>query len=316
MKTAIQKLGFGTWQFGGENLIGGKHAGWGYVDEREAVQAVCLALEQGIRFFDTADSYGEGRSEEILGKAFQSYQNANFVICTKFGNRRDNQGNPFQDFSPEWLEKAVINSLNRLQIDCIDVLLFHSPPDDFDWENYDVTILNQLLHKGYIKKYGVSSKTINGALRVAESRFGSAIEAIFNALDRRAEEYLFNKHMDFEYEFIARVPLASGFLKEKYLYTTPDFAENDWRYYLPERDKSWLLKSARNLAFLDELPGGITVSGLRYVLYHSGVGIVIPGMKNREQVKANLQAIELGALAPEVVEKIKQAVPDVPEHWK
>jgi myo-inositol catabolism protein IolS len=316
MKTATHKLGFGTWQFGGENIIGGKHTGWGYVDEKEAIQAVCFALDRGIQFFDTADSYGEGKSEEILGKAFQSYPNANFVICTKFGNRKDNQGNPFQDFSPEWLEKSVINSLNRLKIDCIDILLFHSPPDEFDWKNYDFTILDRLIQKGYIKRYGVSSRTIKGALKVSENRFGSAIEAIFNALDKRAEEHLFNNYNDFEYEFIARVPLASGFLKEKCLYKTPNFAENDWRYYLPDRDKRWLLESVRKLSFLNELPGGITVSALRYVLHHSGVGVVIPGMKNPKQVIANLQAIELGALAPEVVKNIKQAVPDVPAHWK
>lgn len=316
MRTAIHKLGFGTWQFGGGNSLGGKPTGWGHIDEKEAVKAVCLALEQGIQFFDTADSYGEGRAEELLGKAFQSYQNANFIICTKFGNRKDNQGNSFQDFSPEWLEQAVINSLTRLKIDCIDILLFHSPPDNFDWHNYDVTILNQLIQKGYIKKYGVSSKTIKGTLRVVENRFGSAIEAIFNVLDRRAEEYLLNSHIDFEYEFIARVPLGSGFLKERYLYITPAFAENDWRHYLPERDKSWLLESTRKLAFLNELLGGITVSALRYVLYHSGVKVAIPGMKNSEQVKANLQAAKLGPLLPEVVEKIRQAVPDVPAHWK
>ena len=315
MKTAIPKLGFGTWQFGGENLIDGKHKGWGYIDDREAIQAVHLALDRGIRFFDTADSYGDGRSEAILGKAFQSYQSANFIICTKFGNRKDNQGNSFQDFSPEWLEKAVINSLKRLQVDCIDVLLFHSPPDDLDWKNYDATILDRLIQKGYIKKYGVSSKTIKGALKVVEDNFGSAIEGIFNALDRRAEESLFKK-VNSEYKFIARVPLASGFLQPKYLYATPDFAENDWRRYLPVRDQNWLLESTRKLDFLDKLPGGITVSALRYVLYHSGVGVVIPGMRNPEQVKVNLQALELGALAPEVVEKIKQAVPDVPGHWK
>lgn len=315
MKTASHKLGFGTWQFGGENIIGGKHKGWGYIDDKEAIQAVHLALDRGIQFFDTADSYGEGKSEEILGKAFQSYPSANFIVCTKFGNRKDNQGSSFQDFSPEWLEKAVINSLERLKIDCIDILLFHSPPDDFEWKSYETTTLDRLIQKGYIKKYGVSSKTIKGALKVAECKFGSVIEIIFNALDRRAEDYLFN-HVDYEYEFIARVPLASGFLKQKYLYKTPEFAENDWRHYLPERDKSWLLESAKKLAFLDELPGGITVSALRYVLYHSGVGVVIPGMRNPEQVKANLQAVEFGALAPEVVEKIKQAVPDVPEHWK
>jgi aryl-alcohol dehydrogenase-like predicted oxidoreductase len=315
MKTATAKLGFGTWQFGGETLIAGQHKGWGYIDDKEAIQAVHLALDGGIRFFDTADSYGEGRSEEILGKAFQSYPSGNFIVCTKFGNRKDNQGNSFQDFSSEWLEKAVTNSLERLKLDCIDVLLFHSPPDNFDWKSYDKFILERLKQKGYIKEYGVSSKSIKGALKVAEDNFGSKIESIFNVLDRRAEEYLF-KNLDNKYQFIARVPLASGFLKQKYLYQTPEFAENDWRYYLPEIDKNWLLESARKLAFLDELPGGITVSALRYVLYHSGVGVVIPGMRNPQQVKANLQAVEFGPLDPEVVEKIKQAVSDVPAHWK
>ena len=316
MNAEIHKLGFGTWQFGGENFIGGKHTGWGYIDEQEAIQAVGFALEQGIRFFDTADAYGAGRSEEILGKAFQIYPNANLIICTKFGHRRDNQGNSFQDFSPQWLEQAVTDSLKRLQTDCIDIMLFHSPSDDFDWQNYDTTVLEQLIQKGYIKKYGVSSKTIKGALKVVKNRFGNVIEVIFNTLDRRAEQYLFNKYINFEYEFIARVPLASGFLKKKYLYKTPEFAENDWRHYLPEKEKIWLLESVRKLAFLDELSGGITVSALRYVLYHSGVKIVIPGMKNLAQVKANMQAVELGALAPEVIEKIKEAVPDVPAHWK
>ncbi|MBD2451079.1 aldo/keto reductase [Nostoc sp. FACHB-152] len=315
MKTATSKLGFGTWQFGGEYLVDGKHKGWGYINEQAAIDAVHFALDNGIRFFDTADAYGEGKSEVILGKAFKSYPSADFIICTKFGNRKDNQGNSFQDFSPAWLEESVTKSLQRLKIDYIDILLFHSPPDDFEWKSYDITVIDRLIEKGYIKKYGVSSKSLKGALKVAKDNFGSAIEAIFNVLDRRAESYLFG-NIENQYEFIARVPLASGFLNQKYLDKNPDFAENDWRRYLPERDRNWFLESIRKLAFLDELPGGLTVSALRYVLHHSGVGVVIPGMKNIEQVKANLQAVELGALDADVVEKIKQAVPDVPEHWK
>jgi aryl-alcohol dehydrogenase-like predicted oxidoreductase len=316
MKPAIHKLGFGTWQFGGENLIGGQHKGWGYVDEQEAIRSVHFALDRGIQFFDTADSYGEGRAEEILGKALKSYPNANFIICTKFGNRKDNRGNLYQDFSPEWLEQAVSDSLKRLNADCINLLLFHSPPDDFDWEDYDVTILHDLIQKGYIKEYGVSSRSIKGSLKVVKNQFGTALEAIFNVLDRRAEDYLFDIPGTSEYYFIARVPLASGFLQQKYLHESPEFAKNDWRHYLPEIDRNWLLESVRKLSFLEELPGGITVSSLRYVLYHSKVGVVIPGMRSIQQVKANLQALESSELAPEVVEKIQQAVPDVPEHWK
>ncbi len=315
MKSLTHKLGFGTWQFGGENIVNGQHKGWGDIEEATAIQSVHLAIDAGMQFFDTADAYGWGRAEEILGKAIEHYPKDKLRICTKFGNRQDHQGYSYQDFSPQWLEQAVTNSLKRLKVDCIDMLLFHSPPDDFDWNSYDVSILTGLIQKGYIKQYGVSSKTVKGALKVIEYSFGQIIEAIFNILDRRAEQFLFN-HLNPAYQFIARVPLASGFLSHKYLHQQPNFADNDWRKYLPARDQQWLLNSSRKLDFLDELPGGITVSALRYVLHHPQVEVVIPGMRSPSQVTANLQAVKLGALDPVIIENIQDSVPDVPVHWQ
>ena len=309
------KLGVGTWQFGGENIINGQHKGWGDIEEVAAIKTVHLALDAGIQFFDTADAYGDGRAEEILGKAIQHYPREKLIICTKFGQRKDSQGKNFHDFTPDWCEQAVINSLRRLKVDYLDILLFHSPPDDFDWQKYSTSKLEALIKKGYIKEYGVSSKTIKGALKVVNNKFGTVIEAIFNILDRRAEQYLLNQ-LKPTYQFIARVPLASGFLIQKYLHEEPNFADNDWRRYLPERDRQWLLNNVRKLEFLNELLGGITVSGLRYVLYHPQVDVVIPGMRNLHQLKANLQALDLGALDPTIVQKIQDAVPDVAKHWK
>ena len=314
MNVSVCKLGFGTWQLGGENIINGHHRGWGDIDENAAIQAIHGAIDRGIQFFDTADAYGWGRSEEILGKAIKPYTRDKLVICTKFGHRQGPQGNSFQDFSPEWLEEAVIHSLRRLETDYIDILLFHSPPDQFNWEEYDTTVLDQLIKKGYIRNYGVSSKTIQGSLHVLKSSFGSVLEAIFNILDRRAEDLLLNQ-LDKQYRFIARVPLASGFLSPKWLDQEPEFNLNDWRRYLSDTDRQWFLSSLRSLEFLNEEPGGVAVSALRYLLYHPRVEVVIPGMRNIDHVITNYLALELGPLDPTLVEKIYHAVPEVPAHW-
>lgn len=314
MNVSVCKLGFGTWQLGGENIINGHHRGWGDIDENAAIQAIHGAIDRGIQFFDTADAYGWGRSEEILGKAIKPYTRDKLVICTKFGHRQGPQGNTFQDFSPEWLEEAVVNSLKRLKTDYVDILLFHSPPDQFNWGEYDTTVLDQLIKKGYIRSYGISSKTIQGSLHVLKFSFGSVLEAIFNILDRRAEDLLLNQ-LDKQYRFIARVPLASGFLSPKWLDQEPEFKLNDWRRYLSDTDRQWFLSSLRSLEFLNEQPGGVAVSALRYLLYHPRVEVVIPGMRNIDHVITNHLALELGPLDPTLVEKIYHAVPDVPAHW-
>jgi len=316
LNTLKTRTGLGTWQFGGPNMQNGRPTGWGAVNETDAIRTVHAALERGVRFFDTADSYGAGQSERILGRALAEKPHADVLVCTKFGNRQTPDGTTTPDFSADYLVQAVDASLQRLGLETLEVLLLHSPPDNFDWVNYDTEPFEQLVKAGKIDAYGVSSKSVYGAKRVMNAGFGSVLEVIYNALDRRAETVLFNAPEADTYSFIGRVPLASGFLNPAYLTQHPVFAEDDYRHNLPDRDRNWLLDSVRRLAFLNELPGGGATSALRFALSNSTISVVIPGARNAEQVAANCAAEALGPLSNDIINQIRQAVPDVPSHWK
>jgi aryl-alcohol dehydrogenase-like predicted oxidoreductase len=175
------KLGFGTWQFGGENSVNGKPTGWGKVDESEAIRTIHYALENGIEFFDTADTYGRGQSERILGAAFQTYIGTTRpVICTKFGNSEISPDVFSKDYSAEYLVESVEKSRERLGVDKLDILLLHSPDDHFDWLNHDSGPYEKLVSEGKIGSYGVSSRSVYGARKVVESGWGSVIELTYN----------------------------------------------------------------------------------------------------------------------------------------
>jgi aryl-alcohol dehydrogenase-like predicted oxidoreductase len=312
----LQRIGFGTWQLGGESIFGGRVNGWANFDEKEAEKAVLFAIENGIVFFDTADGYGRGQSEMFLGKLIGN--NPNVKICTKFGNREDENAKAYQDFTPTYLIKALESSLQRLKRDNIDTLLFHSPADDFDWENYDKTVLENLVKEGKIQNYGVSSKTLKGVKNVLKSNFGTVNEALYNALDRRIADEILPISLQKNSTFIARVPLASGFLSTKIANSTNAiiFPNNDIRSLLPLEAKNWFIENSRKLAFLNDLEGGITVSALRFCLSNLAVSYVIPGMKTEQQVKDALLAAQLGSLSAAILEQINEAVSDVFYQWR
>ncbi len=297
---------------GGESTLGGKPMGWGKVDRADAERAVRSAVERGVTFFDTADVYGT--SEELLGEWLHAERNV--VICTKFGNREDAFGRGFQDFDPGWLATSVERSLRRLRRDRIDVLLLHSPPDDFDWSRYDKTPLLELCRQGKIGCFGVSCRSVVGAERVLQARFGSVVEVIYNALDRRAERAILPEASKSGYGIIARVPLASGFLTGTYDATPDAFAATDYRSTLRPEEVSWRSRSSRDLAFLAELPGGMGVSALRFCLSRPEVSTVIPGMRRAAHVDQNLLASDYGPLDATSLALIQKAVPRVYEGWE
>jgi aryl-alcohol dehydrogenase-like predicted oxidoreductase len=307
-------LGMGCWQLAGDASFGGKVNGYGVLSESQGIATVQFALDQGIHFFDTADGYGHGRSEEVLGKALKG-RREEALICTKFGPRENEQGEGYLDFSADYTREAVEASLERLQTNYLDILLLHNPPDDFDWANYDKSSLEELKAEGKIRAYGVSCRSVYGAVRVVEAGFGDFVELIFNLLDRRAEELLFEKAKAAGIKIIARVPLASGFLTDRMLQQDPNFPLNDIRHYFPQDQVKWTLESVRKLAFLAEEPGGLSRSALRFAIHHPNVYVVIPGMKNETQVSSNRKALDAGPLSKDQIERVKEAVPQVFHKW-
>jgi len=314
------KLGLGTWQLGGVNLINGVAMGWDSMDENTAVGILQTAFSSGIQFIDTADSYGQGQAELYIGQAIRAHKNSDWdrsqiMICTKFGNRVLDDGTMVQDFSTEHLVRAVDASLTRLSCDYLDILLFHSPPENFDWANYDRGPLDDLVRLGKIKEYGVSSKSVYGAKSVMDAAFGTVIEVIFNALDRRAATVLGNHPSRKKYHVIGRVPLASGFLTDKVFLNDPSLFGGGYRAKIPDRDVQWFMESANKLAFLGDMPGGLTSNALAFCLQSDCIDVVIPGVKDLSQLNTHLKALEIPLLSDDCVKKIEEAVPTVPSWW-
>lgn len=309
----VSVIGFGTWAMGGEATLGGKALGWGPTDRGEAERAVAAAIEGGVTFFDTADVYGNGTAEALLGEWLPPKRD--LVVCTKFGNREDAGGKGVQDFGPEWLRASVEGSLRRLRRERLDVLLLHSPPDDFDWSRFDAAPLTALVEAGKVGCYGVSCRSIKGAERVLAARFGSVLEIIYNAVDRRATRMLPQAEAA-GYAVIARVPLASGFLSGRCPSTPGAFPRTDYRSALPAEEVAWRAAAAGKLAFLADEPGGMAVSALRFCVSRPEIATVIPGMRTRAQVAENLLASVHGPLGPDALRRIEQAVPRTYPGWE
>lgn len=234
----IEQVGFGAWQLGGSNIIEGKNAGWTDLDDSESVQLVYDALDLGVNFFDTSDAYGNGKSENILGKVIGNRSDVS--ICTKFGAKKSGKTYE-QDFSPEYAEQALNNSLKRLKREQLDCYLLHSPaPDQITPELIEQ--LNHFKKQGKIKRFGISVTF----LKAYQSLFDSfdCFEILYNPLTTQNLEFLpqlKNKGV------FARSVFSSGLLlKPLSFWQHPTFS--DYRSGLP----SQLLVAAE--AYAEEVP--------------------------------------------------------------
>ncbi|HZG09353.1 MAG TPA: aldo/keto reductase [Allosphingosinicella sp.] len=310
----VAAAGFGCWQLAGQHEIDGKPHGFGDIAARDAVSLVHVALDRGVRFFDTAAAYGDGRSEALLGEALASSQvGQEAVVCTKIALRPEDEA---AGRAGPGLTELVEQALGRLRRTHIDILLLHGPADATDWCAFDRSVLDGLRSSGKILAYGVSSRSLAGAERVLDANFGSCIEWAFNLIERRPAARLFPRLSEARMNFIARSPLSRGMIPRGQ--GRPDsriFPETDFRSTLPEDWIRWAAVSAGKLQPLAH-PDTLAVFALRYCLSYPEVSAVIPGIHQRWQIEDLLAAAVAGRLEAAALASISEAADECYPLWR
>lgn len=301
----VSEVGFGAWAIGGPAKLGDVEIGWGEVDDAMSLRAIEAAYDAGVTFFDTADAYGAGRSEVLIGKAFKSKRDR-VVIATKVGNRTTAAGEWVKDFSKQWITEAIEASLTRLGMDYVDLYQLHSGTDTAQYRDETFEALNALKAAGKIRYYGISVGPCAHGPWVIRNTPADTIQAVYNMLEREPEAELLPLAQERGIGIIARVPLASGFLSGKF---TPDtqFAPNDHRSrtYPPEKIRQMVGQVAK-LDFLTEGKSKtLAQAALQYCLAHPAVSVVIPGAKTPEQARANAAASDGVLLTPQEVARAR-----------
>ncbi|MFW5972131.1 MAG: aldo/keto reductase [Bacillota bacterium] len=301
----ISEVSFGSWAIGGS---------WGSVDDDTSMKALEAAIEQGINFFDTADVYGDGRSERLLSKLSKRTKD-DIYIATKAGRRL----NPHTagGYNKENLISFVDRSLKNLDVERLDLLQLHCPPTDVYYNEEVFAALDDLVKEGKIAYYGVSVEKVEEALKAIEYNNVATVQIIYNMFRHKPDDEFMTRAKENNVGIICRVPLASGMLTGKMSKNT-EFAEDDHRNFnrngeafdkgetFSGVDYELGLKAVEELE--DIKPEGITMAqfALKWILMNDAVSCVIPGGKKPHQVRENAEASELPDLSPQVMDKVKE----------
>lgn len=293
----ISEVGFGAWAIG---------ADWGSVTEDDAVAALHGAIDAGVTFVDTADVYGDGRSERIVAKVRNERSDVELVVATKAGRRL----NPHvaAGYTIANIEAFVDRSLTNLATERLDLVQLHCPPTDVYYQPELFEGLDGLVAKGKIAHYGVSVEKVEEAIKATEYPGVATVQIIFNAFRLRPADLFFRLAVDRNVGIIARVPLASGLLTGK-MSASSTFGSDDHRQYNRHGEAFDVGETFSGVPFdvgldaVDELrplvPGGASMAqwALRWILMFDAVSVVIPGAKNPAQAVANAEATGMGALS-------------------
>ena len=294
----VSEVGFGAWAIGG-NAHGNSY---GPTDDRASMAAVQKAVELGCTFFDTADAYGHGHSEELLGKALRGQRDKVF-IATKVGGDFYH-GAPRMNFSPDYIEFALGKSCERLQTDYIDLYQLHNPPVQLVKNGSLFGTLEALKEKGRIHHFGISIHDPQEGLLAMKSGRPETIQVVFNILRQDAKLQLFQAAKDNGVGIIAREPLANGFLTGRHT-AEDEFPRGDIRNGFPQDYILNLVLAAEQLRFLETKSRSLAQAALRFVLDQKEVSTVIPGAKSPQQVEENLSASTVAPLTGEELMRIR-----------
>jgi aryl-alcohol dehydrogenase-like predicted oxidoreductase len=288
----VSEIGFGAWAIGG-NAHGNSYGG---TNDEESLQAIAAALELGCNFFDTADVYGHGHSEELLGKALKG-RRSQIIVATKGGSDFE-QDPPRLNFTESHLLQAVEQSLRRLNTEYIDLYQLHNPPFSLVQNGHIFEVLEKLKVQGKIRFYGISIHDPQEGLMALKIGSPTAIQVVYNYLRRDAAEELFPRAVAQGVAIIAREPLANGFLTGKY---TKDsiFPVGDIRHQWPSKYQTQLLNQVQDyLKTISTSPFSPTQNALRFVLAQPAVAVTIPGCKTASQAEENCKSSDLSFSQP------------------
>ena len=289
----ISEISLGCWAMG---------ADWGDVSEENATDILKTSFENGVNFFDTADVYGDGRSEKFVGEFINS-TSERIYVATKAGRRiRPHEAQGYYD--KDLMETYVDRSLKNLSVETIDLLQMHCPPTEVYSHDLTYEMLDYLVTKGKIQHYGFSVQTVEEAIACIQRPHTKSVQIIFNMLRLKPSEEFFQMAKDKNIAIIVRVPLASGLLTGK-MNSNSSFPENDHRNYNIKGDAFDVGETFSGVDFtkalmvVEELksiiPDGFSLSqlALKWILMHDAVSVVIPGAKNSDQALSNISASSL-----------------------
>jgi aryl-alcohol dehydrogenase-like predicted oxidoreductase len=300
----VSTISFGAWAIGGT---------WGDVDDKESMAALHRALDLGANFFDTADVYGDGRSERLL-QQLRKERHEEFHVATKAGRRLD--PHVASGYNRENLTAFVERSLKNLGTDTIDLLQLHCPPTEVYYTPEVFGVLDDLVKAGKLRYYGISVEKVEEALKAIEYPNVQTVQIIFNIFRQRPADLFFGEAQRKKVGILARVPLSSGLLTGK-LTKTSTFSSDDHRSFNRhgeafDRGETFSgLDYETGLQAVEALrplvPPGQTMAqlALRWILMFPAVTCAIPGAKRPAQAEENIRAADLPALSEETMAAIR-----------
>ncbi len=299
----VSSIGFGAWAIG---------ADWGSVDDEQSMRALHRAVDRGVSVFDTADAYGDGRSERLLARLRRERQEP-FIVATKVGRRL--QPHVASGYTGAALAAFVDRSLRNLETATLDLVQLHCPPTDVYYRPEVFEAMDDLVTAGKVRHYGVSVERVEEGLKALEYPGVRTVQIVFNLFRQRPAEHFLAEAARRGVGILARVPLASGLLTGRIdRHTT--FAPDDHRAYNRQgerfdRGETFagvdLDAGLRAVAQIPPLvPEGATMAqlALRWILMFDEVSTVIPGAKSPGQVDDNVAAADLPPLSPHVMQSL------------
>jgi len=310
----VSSISFGAWAIGGT---------WGDVDDAESMGALHAALDAGVNFFDTADVYGDGRSERLIAR-LRKERSEPFYVATKAGRRL----NPHvsEGYNRENLRAFVERSLSNLNVEALDLLQLHCPPTPVYYMPEVFGVLDELQREGKLRHYGVSVEKVEEALKAIEFPGVQSVQIIYNILRQRPADLLFKETQRKGVGILARLPLSSGLLSGKMTAQTA-FAADDHRQFnrngeaFDKGETFSGLDYAKGLEAVEALrpivPVGMSMAqfALRWITMHPAVTCAIPGGKRAAQVADNVSAADLPALTDAQMAAVQTVYEQYAKPW-